>query len=215
VITEPKKRWQKPDSGARYVGERWKSARRAGRDPRLVGSILAGAGGSGLILDVPCGTGRLREAIEGGGGRWVGMDVSASMLAASGIEEGPLLRGNAERLPFRDASFDAVVCCRLLHHLRDEESFGRVAGELVRVSRGLVIVSFWDAGSLPALRRRVFPRRRRGGRIAHPKQQLREVFEAAGAEVVGWRHSLRFFSRQTFAVVRKNDAVAGQRGAAR
>lgn len=187
--------------------------RRANRDPRIVAGILAREGsGDALVLDAPCGTGRLREAIEGGGARWIGVDVSAEMLAAHEAGDRPRVRGDVGRLPFEDRTFDAVVCCRLLHHLRDAEVFRGVIGELVRVSRALVIASFWDAGSLPARRRRWQPRKQEG-RIAHPKSHLREVFEAAGAEVVGWRHSLRFFSRQCFVVARRREE--GRRGGGR
>ncbi len=162
------------------------------------------------MLDAPCGTGRLRAAIEGHADRWVGLDVSASMLEAMTGEERSAVCGDVEALPFPDDAFDAVVCCRLLHHLRDEEVFRQTVAELVRVSRDLIVASFWDAAALPALRRRYLPAlgRRARGRIPHAKAQVARVFEAAGAEVVGFRHSLRFVSRQTFVVARKRGGEA-------
>jgi SAM-dependent methyltransferase len=206
-MIQPRERWQKPDSGTRYEGRRWRSVRRRGNDPRLVGRILARylePRGGATVLDAPCGTGRLRPAIAGPGRRWIGLDVSASMLAALDDEALPRVRGDVAALPFADDAFAAVVCCRLLHHLQEPEGFRRTVTELVRVSRELVVASFWDAGSLPARHRRVFPHRggRRVGRIPHAKAHVRLVFAGAGAEVLGFHHTLRFFSRQTFVVAR-------------
>jgi SAM-dependent methyltransferase len=203
----PRGRWQAPEAGGRYASGRWGSARREGRDPRLVASVLRrhlGEGGGGLVLDAPCGTGRLRPAIEQHAARWVGLDVSTPMLEAHAGDDLALVRGDVEHLPFPDDAFDAIVCCRLLHHLRDPEVLRRTVGELVRVSRDLVIASFWDAGALPSLRRRYVPGGRPArGRAPHAKGELRRVFADAGARIVGYRHSLRFLSRQTFAVARK------------
>ena len=206
--SEPRKRWQRPQSAARYSETRWSSWRREARDPRLVASALAkelGDRRARYVLDAPCGTGRLRAAIEEHAERWVGLDVSASMLEAMTEGERSAVRADVERLPFPDDAFDAVVCCRLLHHLREEDVLRRTVAELVRVSRDLVVASFWDAAALPSLRRRYLPvlGRRPRGRIPHAKSHLRRVFAAAGAEIVGFRHSLRFVSRQTFAVARK------------
>jgi SAM-dependent methyltransferase len=139
-------------------------------------------------------------------GRLVGLDVSRAMLAAARAELGaktPLLLGSVEELPFRDDSFDAVVCCRLLHHFAERDSLARALAELVRVSRDLVVASFWDAHSLPALRRAFLPGRRVPRRIARTRADLAAAVAAAGADVVGWKHSLRFVSRQTFLVARK------------
>jgi len=210
-MLEPKERWQKEDSGGKYAGARWRSMRRRGNDPRLVRGILARhlpPRTPAAVLDVPCGTARLRPAIEGGGCTWFGLDVSASMLTSAAAEGRPLLRGDVEALPFPDDAFDAVVCCRLLHHLADPAVFARTVGELVRVSRHLVVASFWDAGSLPARHRARFPKRgRRVGRVPHAKSHVREVFARHGAQVLGFRHTLRFFSRQTFVVARKHTEV--------
>jgi hypothetical protein len=98
-----------------------------------------------------------------------------------------------------------VVSCRLLHHLGDGEAVRSVVNELTRVSYKLVIASFFDAASLPALRRRVGLRRSEGPRGKHSlsKRSLRKMFEAAGAEVIGFHHSFRFVSQQAFVVAQK------------
>jgi SAM-dependent methyltransferase len=161
------------------------------------------------ILDAPCGTGRLRSVLERRGMRYVGLDVSSAMLreAAGGTraEGSGLCLGLVDRLPFKDDAFDVVVCCRLLHHLDDQAAVLAVVQELTRVSYKLVIASFFDAASLPALRRRVGLRRSEGprGKYALSKRSLRHMFEAAGAEVIGFHHSFRFVSQQAFVVAQK------------
>ncbi len=206
-------RWQSDDAGARYVIRRFRDPRAALRDPLLVERILGLHGvrpSLKPVLDVPCGTGRLRSVLGRRGMRYVGTDVSESMLAeAATSPDAALVRADAERLPFADDSFDVVVCCRLLHHLQDEEVLESVVRELVRVSARMVIASFWDSGSWHAWRRRMGLRRDEGprGRRAVSKRTLRRVFDDAGAGVVDFHHSFRFVSQQTFAVALKRAPI--------
>ena len=207
-------KWSDEGAGRRYTGSRWKTRQAALRDPALVERILARDGarpGLRPILDAPCGTGRLRGVFERRGMRYVGLDVSWPMLreARRGDETG-LVMAFVDRMPFRDDSFDLVVCCRLLHHLHDPEEAEAVVRELVRVAHRMVIVSFWDAASLHAWRARVGLRRSEGphGRRALPKRAIKRMFDAAGAEVVDFHHSFRFVSQQAFAVALKRAPVA-------
>jgi SAM-dependent methyltransferase len=116
-----------------------------------------------------------------------------------------LIRGNVIRLPLADRSFDAVVCCRLLHHLAAPRDVRAVVRELVRVSRGLVIASFWDAGSLPAFTQRHLPSlgRRAPRRHVCARGELVLAFEAAGAEVIDFAKSVPLLTRQSFVVARR------------
>lgn len=197
-------RWDAGDAGSRYATRRWRSARAAARDPRMVARALREHGrdlAGGNILDIPCGTGRLRRVLEGTGARVVGADVSRPMLERAA---GARAQATAWRLPFGTATFDAVVCCRLVHHLRGGAEREALLRELVRVSRDLVLVSFWDAASLHAWRRRHGLRRRAHSdpRAAIRRSDLERELAAAGAAVLAYEHSLRFVSQQAFAVAR-------------
>jgi SAM-dependent methyltransferase len=200
-------KWRARGSGERYSRARWSSELRRARDPRLAAALLERhlAAGPASILDVPCGSGRLAPALRSRG-RYVGLDVSPSMLeeARRALPHERWLAGDALRLPFRDGTFDAVVCCRLLHHLESAE-VARLVRELVRVSRGLVVASFWDANSLPAWRRTLLGEKPGATRRVLGRERLREFFAHAGADVVGWNHSLRFVSRQAFVAARKRE----------
>lgn len=203
---DPIRRWAAPASGRAYERDRWSHAGRRARDPRLVASIVAGLElpPAERVLDVPCGTGRLAPVLERNR-PYVGLDASSTMLAeASTPSHRRLLRGDAARLPFTDRSFGLVVCCRLLHHLRDGEDLERVVAELVRVSSRFVLASFWDARSLESLRRRLPFVRRPRHRVARRRAELERAVELAGARALGWHSSLPGLSQQVWMLAERS-----------
>jgi len=192
--------WTQGDAGQHYAQHRFRSARARERDPRLVTGLLGRYGGRrGSVLDVPGGTGRLRAALVGFE-RYVAADRSETMLAEAA---GARVVADVAALPFPARSFDVVVCCRLLHHLMPKERRAALA-ELARVSRDLVVASFWDARSYHALRRRAGLRRaaRPDTRLAASRADVRADLEAAGLRVLGHAASFRFVSPQTFVAAR-------------
>ena len=201
--------WQGDAAAGRYVGPRFRTARAAGRDGKLVLHLLrrlrAGAGSS--ILDLPCGTGRLAGALLPVASFYVGADVSGAMLGeARNAHDAPLAQASAAALPFADNSFDVIVCCRLLHHLRGGAELATVLRELVRVSRRLVIASFFDGASWGAWRRRIGVRREGRSRRAISRQAMEAAVAQAGAQILGYAHSLRFVSQQVFFAAEKGHA---------
>jgi SAM-dependent methyltransferase len=80
------------------------------------------------VLEVGCGQGPLVNHLPRFGAEVVGMDMSDASLrrAAEGMRElghhsVRLLQGDAEKLPFADDSFDAVVSFGVLHHTPDTD----------------------------------------------------------------------------------------------
>ncbi|HEX7899869.1 MAG TPA: class I SAM-dependent methyltransferase [Planctomycetota bacterium] len=72
------------------------------------------------VLDVATGTGLLARAASRLGGQVVGLDPSAGMLSHHNDRRRVRLsRGIAERLPFRDASFDMLTMGYALRHVVD------------------------------------------------------------------------------------------------
>lgn len=212
-----REKWLADGCGEHYESARFSSARARERDIRCVQALLdslLGGRSTPRLLDVPCGSGRLTRALSARAGCYAGVDVSASMLGAARpacLEAGPraaLALADGFALPFASASFDVVVACRWLHHLHDEDSLRRAIAELVRVSRGLVIASFWDQRSLPGWRRSLGLARAEGphGRAARRREQIAALFERAGADVQAWRATLRFVSQQTFVAARVRPA---------
>ncbi|HWQ28392.1 MAG TPA: ubiquinone/menaquinone biosynthesis methyltransferase [Dehalococcoidia bacterium] len=93
-----------------------------------------------LVLDAGAGTGDLTlELVRQGARRVVALDLTPAMLAAgrakalaSGATRTRWLAGDALRLPFRDATFDAVTNAFVLRNLAD---LGRGLEEMARVLR--------------------------------------------------------------------------------
>jgi ubiquinone/menaquinone biosynthesis C-methylase UbiE len=80
----------------------------------------------GRVLDIGCGTGLLASRIrrELAPPAVVGCDFSRGMLreAAQRTPELPWVRGDATRLPFRDASFAAIVSTEAFHWFPDQDA---------------------------------------------------------------------------------------------
>jgi demethylmenaquinone methyltransferase/2-methoxy-6-polyprenyl-1,4-benzoquinol methylase len=113
-----------------------------GQDPRWRRALVRGlalARGA-RVLDVATGTGLVAaELLAHGAGSVVGVDQSAEMLAgararfaAGDSARIELLQAEAERLPFADASFDALTFTYLLRYVDDPRATMR---ELARVLR--------------------------------------------------------------------------------
>ncbi|MEM7384229.1 MAG: class I SAM-dependent methyltransferase [Verrucomicrobiota bacterium] len=113
------------------------------------------------ILDAPCGNGRMSLFLARKGLSVTGADLSDSTLAISSEEaenrnlKPTFVKEDLEALTFSDASFDAALCFRFFHHLPDAESRARVVGELCRVSRHRVYLSYLSPWSPTSLRRMV------------------------------------------------------------
>lgn len=98
------------------------------------GPLLRRLGGSvsgGTVLEIGCGQGAGVEVIfrHFGAGHVYGIDLDSIQIerARKRLQEKyagrvTLLQGDAERLPFADASFDAVFDFGALHHVSDWQS---------------------------------------------------------------------------------------------
>jgi demethylmenaquinone methyltransferase/2-methoxy-6-polyprenyl-1,4-benzoquinol methylase len=84
------------------------------------------------VLDVAAGTGASTVALARSGATVIGCDFSVGMLQASRGRPVPLVAGDALRLPFADASFDAVTISFGLRNVVDVD--GALA-EFLRVTR--------------------------------------------------------------------------------
>jgi arsenite methyltransferase len=94
------------------------------REMLTAGGIKAGD----QVLDVACGVADGRAAVESLGAVYYGVDLGLSNLSRAG--SGRLAAAEAERLPFRDASFDAVMVQCAFCTFPDKQA---AAAELARV----------------------------------------------------------------------------------
>src|SRR5882672_4251551 len=87
--------WQSPEAAAKYRGTRTPSSdHRYFREEAIVNAWLDDLPHDALVLDVPCGTGRLVRTIIGRGFRYLGADISEAMIAeATQQANSPLVQG--------------------------------------------------------------------------------------------------------------------------
>lgn len=105
-------------------------------------------------LDIACGTGRFLEMLKDAHPRLrvTGIDLSHPYLQTaqgrlSRWSRTALLQGNAEALPFADATFESLSCIFLFHEL-PHKIRRRVTEEMVRVLKPGGHVSFLDSMQL-------------------------------------------------------------------
>lgn len=119
-----------------HIGETYAGTRRA--DPRIAARILAALGDSTSVLNVGAGTGSYEPTDR----RVVAVEPAATMLRQRPGGAAPAVRAVAERLPFPDRSFDAVLAVNTVQHWPDVRAGLR---ELRRVARRRVVVLLRDA----------------------------------------------------------------------
>lgn len=130
------------------------------REYQLLKRLLSSQPRSPVLLEIPCGGGRISPALA----------AHADLLVEADIGLGQVLYGrktsqvgtpqvwmtaSAHHIPFADASIDGIVCVRLCHHLPKAEQRERLVAELLRVASRFVIMTFFDHHSLKNLGRRL------------------------------------------------------------
>jgi hypothetical protein len=119
-------------------------SRRRRPDPRIAALIHAALGDARTVLNVGAGAGSYEPD-----DRYVlAVEPSAAMRAQRPPGAAPALDATAERLPFDDDAFEAVMATVTVHQWRD--TAGGLA-ELRRVSRGPVVVLTFDGDELDRL----------------------------------------------------------------
>lgn len=102
----------------------------------------------GLAVDIGCGPGQILQKLSTRLPEWkcIGIDRSLAMIRLARRTQGSpasrslpsaaanlcFLAGDAGSLPFRDASFDLILCNSVLHHISDPS---RLLSEIRRVAK--------------------------------------------------------------------------------
>ena len=104
-------------------------------EPRLAEKVWAALGDARTVLNVGAGTG----SYEPSGRDVVAVEPTELMRAQRAAGAAPCVAAVAERLPFRDQSFDAAMAFSTIHHWPDP-----IAGlrEMRRVARRVVVFLF-------------------------------------------------------------------------
>jgi SAM-dependent methyltransferase len=117
-----------------------------GADLEALAALVA-AGHGARVLDLGCGAGHVSFAAAPRAGEIVAYDLSAEMLgvvaqaaAERGLANIATRQGAVERLPFPDASFDAVLTRYSAHHWRDVEAALREVARVLKPGGTLGVV---------------------------------------------------------------------------
>ena len=147
---------------------------------------LATFDGVSSILDVGCGTGALLEKIRFAYPQMTlnGVDLSLGMLNIAkkrNIPRVAFAQGDAEYLPYRDGSFDVVLCCSSFHHYPHPN---KALAEFRRVLRPKGIIMICDM-DLPLAARMfanhvLFPGLRTGDVHVYSSFEIKKRLEECG-----------------------------------
>ena len=131
-------------SGPLYdrIGTTYTSTRRP--DPRIEQAIHDALGDAQSVINVGAGAGGYEPADR----EVVAVEPSPVMIAQRPPGAAPVVRADAERLPFDDGSFDAAMAVLSDHHWKDRR---RGLQELARVARRRVVLFNADPGQAPKL----------------------------------------------------------------
>lgn len=113
------------------------------------------------VLDVGFGSGHQMRTLQERGCRAFGIEYSHALAARGGASSLPVCRAAAERLPFRDASLDGLLCKVVIPYTDESQALGEIArvlraGAVARVSYHGVGYSLRYLLTSPDWKRRVY-----------------------------------------------------------
>ncbi|MFB6202218.1 MAG: class I SAM-dependent methyltransferase [Halorhabdus sp.] len=141
------------------------------------------------VLEIACGTGRFTVMLAERGADVVGLDISQPMLqqgrqnaAVAGVSDHlQFFRGDAERLPFPDDHFDAVLAMRFFHLADDPTAYLR---EMRRVATDVIVFDTFNRFSARSVYNWALPM---GSRL-YSRWEVDRLLKAADLTLVDAAH---------------------------
>ena len=106
-------------------------------DKRIAGRIDGALGRSRSVLNVGAGTG----SYEPNSRLVIAIEPSAEMIRQRSRMAAQSIQASADRLPFRDCSFDAALAILTIHHWSNRD---QGLAEMRRVARDRMVIFTWD-----------------------------------------------------------------------
>ncbi|HEX9707622.1 MAG TPA: methyltransferase domain-containing protein [Steroidobacteraceae bacterium] len=183
------------------------------REYSLIGRHMRAVGHSRVILELPCGGGRMTPAFAGSTDFVIEADIAIGQIhygRATSTLATPRawMTASAFHIPLSDDSVDGTVCIRLAHHLPTPAERDRLFHELLRVSRRFVIVTYFDHHSLKNLTHRMrHPLRRKPPKLTMTNARVAELARECGGRLVAAPAVFLISSGHRYALIVKNGAV--------
>jgi ubiquinone/menaquinone biosynthesis C-methylase UbiE len=182
---------------------------------RLLNGLVRALPPGSLVLDVPCGTGRIDGCLLRRSFRVVAADISTAMLTVarrklrpqrSGLE---FVRADANRLPLRSQSVQAVLCIRFLH-LMDPPERRVVLAEMARVANHWVIVEYRNVDPYVKAAKRVMMAWLRGDvrRQRRTVSGIDQELQQCGLVAEDYYYVSRWFSGSVLVAARRHSSAA-------
>jgi len=161
---------------------------------KAMGKVLDDDCGA-TLLDVGCSYGSWAMYFQNHGFSVTGVDISSERLKEAKRRGYKTVKASATKLPFKDNSFDTVVCLDMLVHVLKQSDRRKVVEELMRVAKSTVILSYASdkatsptsplntaASRTSAASRTMLMRKRRGWRArSSPRSACRWTWASGAA----------------------------------
>jgi SAM-dependent methyltransferase len=180
---------------------------------RIIRRHIDKVGRSRVILELPCGGGRITPSFADAADFIIESDIAIGQIRyarATSTLTTPRawMTASAFHIPLRDASVDGTVCIRLAHHLPTPAERERLFKELMRVSRRFVIVTFFDHHSIKNLTRRMrHPFDKKPPKMTMTTDRIAELAREGGGRLVAAPPLNRIASGHRFALIVKDGAA--------
>lgn len=185
-----------------------------GREYSLIRRHLREVGHSRVILELPCGGGRMTPAFADATDFVIEADIAIGQIQygrATSTLATPRawMTASAFHIPLRDDSVDGTICIRLAHHLPTHAERDRLFHELMRVSRRFVIVTYFDHHSLKNLTHRMrHPFRNKPPKLTMTNARVAELARECGGRLVSAPALFTVSSGHRYALIVKDGAQA-------
>ena len=145
--------------------------------------------GATRILDIGCGSSRILQSLP----QAVGLDMQIRKLRWLRAPGRQLVQGSLSELPFRDATFDAVICSEVIEHIPREQvdlsDMVRVLAPGGTLVLGTPDYGTWTWRTLEGMYKKVFPQGYATEHInPYTREELRREIERLGLSVAGLRY---------------------------
>jgi SAM-dependent methyltransferase len=184
------------------------------REKQLLARHMNRVGRSGVVLDLPCGGGRLTPAFAAYADLVIEADIAIGQVLFGRSESTVAtprvwMTASAFHIPLRANAVDGAICVRLSHHLPTANERERLLHELLRVSRRFVIMTHFDHHSLKNLLRRLRrPFNRKTPKLTMTTAQVAGLARRAGARLIAAPPLSRIGSGHRYALILKDGATA-------